>query len=143
MSPRCCLRARDVLCSVSCARSSPRCSARILPLFAVSALFTAVGKVTASYYYSMDRNFGAYLIVYGEVAVILLLVLILPPTFGIDGVWWSQPLAQAIIALVSVALLADMYLRRNRYPDRPEYYREGGRALPADERDGQSGKCGV
>ena len=118
-------------------------SARILPLFAVSALFTAVGKVTASYYYSMDRNFGAYLIVYGEVAVILLLVLILPPTFGIDGVWWSQPLAQAIIALVSAALLADMYLRRNRYPDRPEYYRDGGRALPADERDGQSGKCGV
>ena len=53
----------------------------------------------------MDRNGAAYAIVYGEVAMVLLFVLTLPHGMGIDGVWMSQPLAQAVIAALSLALL--------------------------------------
>ena len=98
-------------------------SARILPFFAGSALFTAVSKITASYFYSMDRNSSAYAIVYGEVAVILLFVLTLPEAWGIDGVWMSLPLAQVVIALLAMALLYALRRRFKRYPDRPAYIR--------------------
>ena len=98
-------------------------SARILPFFAGSALFTAVSKITASYFYSMDRNSLAYAIVYGEVAVILLFVLTLPEAWGIDGVWMSLPLAQVVIALLAMALLYALRRRFKRYPDRPAYIR--------------------
>ena len=98
-------------------------SARILPFFAGSALFTAVSKITASYFYSMDRNSSAYAIVYGEVAVILLLVLTLPERWGIDGVWMSLPIAQIVIAALALLLLYALYRRFRKYPDRPEYIR--------------------
>ena len=77
-------------------------SARILPYFAGSALFTAFSKITASYFYSMDRNIFAYAIVYGEVAAILVLVLTLPLAWGIDGVWMSLPISQVVIAVLAV-----------------------------------------
>ena len=98
-------------------------SARILPFFAGSALFTAVSKITAAYFYSMDRNSSAYVLVYGEVAVILLFVLTLPERWGIDGVWMSLPIAQVVIALVALALLYALRRRFKKYPDRPEYIR--------------------
>ena len=98
-------------------------SARILPFFAGSALFTAVSKITSSYFYSMDRNASAYAIVYGEVAVILVLVLTLPEGWGIDGVWMSLPVAQIVIAVLALVLLYALYPRFRKYPDRPEYVR--------------------
>ena len=98
-------------------------SARILPYFAGSALFTAVSKITASYFYSMDRNGAAYAIVYGEVAMVLLFVLTLPHGMGIDGVWMSQPFAQIVIAVLALVLLYALYRRYKKYPDRPEYIR--------------------
>ncbi len=99
-------------------------SARILPYFAGSALFTAVSKITASYFYSMDRNSSAYAIVYGEVAVILLFVLTLPQAMGIDGVWMSLPIAQIVIAALAMALLYALRRRFKKYPDKPVYFRE-------------------
>lgn len=99
-------------------------SARILPFFAGSALFTAVSKITASYFYSMDRNFFAYTIVYGEVVMILVFVFSLPASMGIDGVWMSLPLAQIVIAVAALTMLFGLYLRGRKYPDRPVYFRE-------------------
>ena len=98
-------------------------SARILPFFAGSSLFTAVSKITAAYFYSMDRNSSAYVLVYGEVAVILLFVLTLPAAWGIDGVWMSLPIAQVVIAVAALALLYALRRRFIKYPDRPEYIR--------------------
>ena len=71
----------------------------------------------------MDRNSSAYAIVYGEVAVILLLVLTLPERWGIDGVWMSLPIAQVVIALAALALLYALHRRFKKYPDRPVYTR--------------------
>lgn len=98
-------------------------SARILPYFAGSALFTAFSKITAAYFYSMDRNFFAYVIVYGELIAIVVLVFALPPVWGIDGVWMSLPLAQVVIALASLAMLVGQFLRGRKYPDTPVYHR--------------------
>ena len=55
--------------------------------------------------------------------MVLLFVLTLPHGMGIDGVWMSQPLAQAVIAALSLALLYALYRRYKKYPDRPEYIR--------------------
>ena len=99
-------------------------SARILPYFAGSALFTAVSKITASYFYSMDRNGSAYVIVYGEVVLIVLFVLTLPEAWGIDGVWMSLPIAQAVVAVAALVLLYVLRRRFEKYPDRPVYVRE-------------------
>ena len=71
----------------------------------------------------MDRNSSAYAIVYGEVAVILLLVLTLPERWGTDGVWMSLPIAQVVIAALALLLLYALYRRFRKYPDRPEYIR--------------------
>lgn len=71
----------------------------------------------------MDRNASAYAIVYGEVAVILVLVLTLPEGWGIDGVWMSLPVAQIVIAVLALVLLYALYRRFKKYPDRPEYVR--------------------
>ena len=71
----------------------------------------------------MDRNSSAYVLVYGEVAVILLFVLTLPAAWGIDGVWMSLPIAQAVIAVAALALLYALRRRFIKYPDRPEYIR--------------------
>lgn len=98
-------------------------SARILPFFAGSALFTAVSKITAAYFYSMNRNAFAYVIVYGELAAVIVLVLTLPQPLGIDGVWLALPLAQVIIAFTALAMLAGLYFRGKKYPDFPEYVR--------------------
>lgn len=98
-------------------------SARILPFFAGSALFTAVSKITAAYFYSMNRNAFAYVIVYGELAAVIVLVLTLPQSLGIDGVWLALPLAQVIIAFIALAMLAGLYFRGKKYPDFPEYVR--------------------
>lgn len=98
-------------------------SARILPFFAGSALFTAVSKITAAYFYSMNRNAFAYVIVYGELAAVIVLVLTLPQPLGIDGVWLALPLAQVIIAFIALAMLAGLYFRGKKYPDFPEYVR--------------------
>ncbi len=98
-------------------------SARILPYFAGSALFTAFSKITASYFYSMDRNIFAYAIVYGEVAAILVLVLTLPLAWGIDGVWMSLPISQVVIAVLAVVLLGLFRRRERMYPSSPAYTR--------------------
>ena len=63
------------------------------------------------------------MLVYGEVAVILLFVLTLPDAWGIDGVWMSLPIAQIVIAALALLLLYALYRRFRKYPDRPEYIR--------------------
>lgn len=78
-----------------------------LPIFAVGAPAIAVCRITTSYFYSIRRNTFSYLLVYGELVVLfLLLQFVLPPFLGLDGVWLSPPAAQAALALVSVVLIA-------------------------------------
>ena len=67
----------------------------------------AVCRITTSYFYSIRRNGLSYLLVYGELVVLfLLLQFVLPPLLGLDGVWLSPPAAQAALALVSIVLIA-------------------------------------
>ena len=82
-----------------------------------------MSKITAAYFYSMNRNAFAYVIVYGELAAVIVLVLTLPQSLGIDGVWLALPLAQVIIAFIALAMLAGLYFRGKKYPDFPEYVR--------------------
>lgn len=78
-----------------------------LPIFAVGAPAIAVCRITTSYFYSIRRNTFSYLLVYGELVVLfLLLQFVLPPLLELDGVWLSPPAAQAALALVSVVLIA-------------------------------------
>ncbi len=78
-----------------------------LPVFAAGAPAIAVCRITTSYFYSIRRNGLSYLLVYGELVVLfLLLQFVLPPLLGLDGVWLSPPAAQAALALVSIVLIA-------------------------------------
>ena len=50
-----------------------------------------------------DRT--AALLIYGEPAVLLALLLLLPRAMGLWGVWWAVPLSQLATALAGTALL--------------------------------------
>lgn len=86
--------------------ASASTASRMLPLFAAGALFSAFCRVTTSYFYSIRENRFSSLLVYGEPALLfLMLSLILPPLFGIQGVWASVPVVQALLFTVSLGML--------------------------------------
>ena len=66
----------------------------------------AVIRVTIAYFYSTGYNTYAYILVYGEPVMIVLLLLILPLFMDVNGVWAAIPLEQLIMAGLALALRA-------------------------------------
>lgn len=83
-----------------------RMVSQVLPLFAFTALLISVCRVTTSYFYSIQENSYAYLLVYGEPIILFLMVtLLLGPMLGIQGVWNSMLVTDAVLLLLGLLLL--------------------------------------
>lgn len=81
-------------------------------LFMQSAIFftspfvsLAVMKISMNYFYSQKKNIYAYLIVYLEPIIVLLLVFVFPLFMGTNGIWISQTIAQIIPAIIAIILM--------------------------------------
>ena len=80
-------------------------TAAALPVFLPGLLCAALSRTATSYCYAVQRDRTAALLIYGEPAVLLALLLLLPRAMGLWGVWWAVPLSQLATALAGTALL--------------------------------------
>ena len=83
----------------------PQEVARILPIFIVGFLFVSISRVTTAFFYAVNQNVRAYLLIYGEPLLLLLLLLVLPAAIGIQGTWLAVPISQIITAAASLLLI--------------------------------------
>lgn len=74
--------------------------------FYIGQLFVAFIRVTISYFYAIDQTFLANILIYGEIILLILLLLILPQLFDIQGIWISVMLEQFILLFISFGLIA-------------------------------------
>ena len=73
--------------------------------------------MTAAYFYATEKTGRAYILIFGEPAVLLILLLFMPQIFGIWGTWMSVPLSQVVISAVSALFL---FLFRTKKPNDPK-----------------------
>lgn len=77
-----------------------------LPIFVSGFLFVAFCRVTTSYFYAAQKNISAYIMVYGEpIILLLLLAAVLPQIIKLQGVWISAVTAQLLLALIGFVLV--------------------------------------
>ena len=75
--------------------------------FAAGLVFAAFLRVTTSYFYAVEQNLSAYILIYGEPSLLAVLIaLVLPGLLGLSGVWIAEPVTQASLALAGGLLLA-------------------------------------
>lgn len=79
--------------------------AEILPIFVSGYLFVAASRVTTAYLYATEKNLWAYVVIYGEVFFLLVLLLFLPELAGITGTWLAVPISQLLAAAMSAAVV--------------------------------------
>lgn len=91
--------------------------AKILPLFTLGYIFAGATRMTAAYFYATEKTGRAYILIFGEPAVLLILLLFMPQIFGIWGTWMSVPLSQVVISAVSALFL---FLFRTKKPNDPK-----------------------
>lgn len=77
-----------------------------LPIFVSGFLFVAFCRVTTSYFYAAQKNKSAYIMVYGEpILLVVLLAAVLPQLIKLQGVWISAVTAQLLLALIGFILV--------------------------------------
>ena len=76
-----------------------------MPFFLAGFLFIAFLRVAIAYFYATHKNLVAYLLIYGEPLLLLLLLFLLPPLLQLDGIWLSIPVTQGCLAVLAVFLL--------------------------------------
>ena len=80
--------------------------ADVIQYFAIGLIFAAFLRVTTSYFYAVEKNISAYVLIYGEPTLLALLVaFVLPRLLGITGVWISPPMTQCCLTLIGAFLL--------------------------------------
>lgn len=80
--------------------------ADVIQYFAIGLIFAAFLRVTTSYFYAVEKNISAYVLIYGEPTLLALLVaFVLPRLLGITGVWISPPVTQCCLTLIGAFLL--------------------------------------
>ena len=67
----------------------------------VTNFFQSIGKAKVSIFLSLSR----------QMIFLLPLIFILPPVFGVDGVWWAMPVSDTISALVTLVMMV-RYMRK-------------------------------
>ena len=73
----------------------------------LSLLVEGIVLLTAIYYQSINRVKAALFINLGKIFFLLLpLLFVLPPLFGLDGVWSASPVAEYIMVVVVVGMLS-------------------------------------
>ncbi len=78
--------------------------ARALPVFLAAIPFLAFTRVTTSALYATEENICSYVLVYAEPILLALLLLVIPPLQGLNGVWWSMALSQILTCLVALGI---------------------------------------
>lgn len=77
--------------------------AEVIDYFLIATLFASILRVAISYLYATGRSFYASILIYGEPALLLLLILfVLPPFLSLTGVWLAVPISQAIMTFLSL-----------------------------------------
>lgn len=64
-------------------------------------LFLAFVRITTSYFYATEKRVLSYVLVYAEPLCTLLLLLVLPLLFDLEGVWLAVPLAQVLTFVIA------------------------------------------
>ena len=69
-----------------------------LPFFLIVLVLLSYVRITTAFRYATEKSILSYLLVYAEPVCILLFLLVLPniPALGLQGVWFSVPLAQCV-----------------------------------------------
>ena len=73
------------------------------PAFALIMALYGLTKPAVSYFYATHKVIRSNLLVYGEIVLTLILIWVLPWLFGLNGVWYTIPAVQAILACSSIA----------------------------------------
>ena len=93
-------------------------AAEALPVFAAGFLFIAFLRVTTSYFYASGKNRFAYILVYGEPALLfLLLTFVFPRFWGLRGVWISVPVTQMLLSVIGFYCLKRKEIKPDNVPD--------------------------
>ena len=71
----------------------------------VGFLFASISRVTTAFFYAINQNVHAYLLIYGEPLLLFLLLLVLPTAIGIQGTWLAVPISQIVTAAASLLLI--------------------------------------
>ena len=67
----------------------------------IANFFQSIGKAKISVFLSLSR----------QLVFLIPLLLVLPTLYGVDGVWWSMPVADTISALVTAVIMA-LFMRK-------------------------------
>ena len=67
----------------------------------IANFFQSIGKAKISVFLSLSR----------QLVLLIPLLLLLPSLYGVDGVWWSMPVADTISALVTAVIMV-LFMRR-------------------------------
>ena len=85
--------------------SSPEATSmvgHILCMIALGYPAIALVRVTISYFYSINFDCFAYILVYGEPLIIAVLLIILPMFLKLEGVWIAVPTVQIMMAVLAL-----------------------------------------
>ena len=97
----------------------------VILYFAAGLVFAAFLRVTTSYFYAVEQNLSAYILIYGEPSLLAVLIaLVLPGLLGLSGVWIAEPVTQASLALAGGLLLARSAGRSAGEPGKPDTVRK-------------------
>lgn len=81
-------------------------AAAILPIFLFGYLFVSISRVTTAYFYATAKNMWAYILIYGEVLFLFVLLLFVPKLAGISGTWVSVPVSQLFAMGLSLLFIS-------------------------------------
>ena len=73
--------------------------------FYIGQLFVSFIRVSISYFYAINQNLNASILIYGEILLQTLFLLFLPQIMGIDGIWLSVAAAQFILLITAFFLV--------------------------------------
>ena len=67
----------------------------------VTSFFQSIGKAKVSMFLSLSR----------QLIFLLPLLAVLPPIYGVDGVWWAMPISDTVAAVVTFFMMMS-YMRK-------------------------------
>lgn len=74
--------------------------------FFIGQLFVSYVRISISYFYAIDQNLSASILIYGEIVLqAILLFVVLPMRGGIEGVWQSVMITQLILLIMAYFLM--------------------------------------
>lgn len=85
--------------------SSPQAASmvgHILCIIAIGYPAIAIVRVTIAYFYSINLDRFAYIMVYGEPIIMAIMLFILPRFWELEGVWIATPMVQVMMACIAL-----------------------------------------